>query len=227
MNFIVWFLLAALWIVLGFFAVRTALQRAFKDRRAATISAVLVVAAYAAGYYSPLANHGDGSAVQSAAVVAQAPPEGASTSQVVATGTDVHANCERLGAAGHDRTVGYLDTVRATAGPVRVLQPQAAIASSDTIELAGWAASAEGKAPATAVCLLLDRKLDLHAQMLYGFSRPDVAANLHVPELQPTGFEIVVKPHMLPEGTHRLSVLVVSRNGSSGELTGSWTLTVR
>jgi hypothetical protein len=168
-------------------------------RGGSRVAAVLVVSALIAG-----AGAGD-------AAAASAP-------------RDVSASCRIHGALQPGGNVGIDAFTRA--GSTTNIVNGGVIQSRSGYDLYGWAQDRVHPTAARAVCLLVDGHVEERATSLYGEPRPDVAKVLLNPNLAASGYLIKVPPGTFAPGTHRVSVAVVSSDGSLGASPATRTITV-
>jgi hypothetical protein len=206
----------AAWLILAFFALRLAGGRFFHEPGRASVAALAVVAAFAAGTtiwpYSSRIGGVPSDFVPSTATPSPPPPM-----RIVSDACTSKAVLEKGGP-------GNLDGVLNAAGVN--IGDDAVILRNDAITVVGWGADASGKRPAVAVCLVVDGQLVSGVKSRYGGSRPDVAASLHQPALLSSQFDITLPPALLTTGAHRLRVAVKSADASFRIINGAKTVTV-
>lgn len=91
--------------------------------------------------------------------------------------------------------------------------------SNDTgIIIEGWAIDLPAGAPAGAVFIGLDGRM---VPTVYSRRRPDVAAYFHRRGLIDTGFKMSISSDRIGEGTHHISVMIISHDGTGYYVSGT------
>ena len=91
----------------------------------------------------------------------------------------------------------------------------------------GWAAAAALPRPIAGVCLEVDGKIVAKEAVVYGLSRPDVAAALGNAALRDSGYEVRVRPGDVAAGAHTLIVVGVDEQGAAEPLGPPRSITIR
>jgi hypothetical protein len=113
--------------------------------------------------------------------------------------------------------LGNIDAATIFSGAGRVPVAVARItpmSSRDDLDLVGWCADPEARAPGAALLAIVDgRRID--ASGAYGRSRPDVAKHIGVPAMDATGFDVRLRGSELGLGTHtvRIGIVAADRRG--------------
>jgi hypothetical protein len=110
---------------------------------------------------------------------------------------------------------GSLDLMSSTEDPGTYILDGGKIKGEDHYVLLGWAVDATGDRLASGVCLVVDGRVDTHAQVYYGSPRPDVASAYHNEDILLTGYRIEIPGGSLTHGKH---LIQVASRSSSGDL---------
>lgn len=230
-------LVAATWVVIGFFVLRYLGGRyVFHEHRRADIAAATVVLAFIVGAYWPLVNRNSGLSpsplpAPSSVPIAAAPATAAPTVTVPVAAVsnaappevpriaNVTNYCRSAKAQPQSAALGFFDLLSDERAPNDVPRP-ASVGSGNLLVARGWAAP--GRHLAKAVCLIVDGHVERRAISFYGLRRPDVAAAMGLPALGASGFTILLPPSAVANSSHRLQVAAESSEGSLAFLSGSW-----
>lgn len=141
--------------------------------------------------------------------------------------TDVSTRCHAeavatLATAG----LGAIDAVARTdtAAPISDLTT---LAARTPLTFIGWAAPGPPPRTGAAVCLAVDGSIATSAKILYGVTRPDVAAAYGNAALQNSGFSIQVPSGTLGRGKHAFKIVVIDLDGNRSTLKAARTLSFR
>jgi hypothetical protein len=212
-----------LWIVVGFFILRAAALRFFREPRRADVAAAAVVVAFAAGALWPFSPRIEPASQQQAAAVQTAAPAAPAVAATAGAASDVSSRCDKRQLAPGDGT-GSLD-VLSTADGTAV--PDGGTSPARTVLLVrGWAVDKSGPLPATVVCLIVDGKISTRSVVHLGGPRPDVATALGNQAVLNSAFEVKFDPAVLPHGKHRLAIAEGGAAGPLLQLPGARTVTL-
>lgn len=198
-------LFAALWIIVGFLALRFAGQAVFHEKFRADIAAIAIVLAFAIG--ASLRPFPFGSETAPLATTACYIPDEISgertPSAEPATGGNYSGNIDSL-----------------SAGP----DEPSALSFQDgcNIYANGWAADMSTKTPVSGIVFVIDSKRVINATSMYGAPRPDVVKAFGAAALLRTGFSHAVIPTRgIAAGPHTIQLGGLSSDGKAYHLIGA------
>lgn len=216
-------LFAAVWILVGFVAVRFAGQQFLHEKYRADIVAIAIVLAFAIGALWRPFSTGTGSAAAPGPAV---------------PGPVARTVCYRSGEIKRNETVirhiklatggnygGNLDSLTADPGGPPALEFPAGC----NIYANGWAANMATKTPASGIVLVVDSRDVVNASSVYRKPRTDVAKAYGADSMLRTGFADAVIPTTgLAKGRHTIQLGGLSNNGRWYYLIGApTTITLR
>jgi hypothetical protein len=110
--------------------------------------------------------------------------------------------------------VGNIDSVRARGdGPPRLLVSGGRLGAGGFLEMTGWCADPDARAPGAGLLLIVDGTRRIDVSDAYGAARADVAKYFRTPSLTNVGFDFRIGAGRIGAGSHGLQVAVVARDG--------------
>ena len=208
-----------LWMAIAFFILRFIAIRIFAETGRAEIAALGIVVAFTAGAVWPYSErfHLPGTSKENAG--ADVAPPAQSVAASPGAMRDISARCKDAASFGNNGA-GSLDVVHRVDDPAPLADGGALPAHAGFV-LQGWAVSSKRDAVASAVCLVVDGRVEPKAAVTYGGRRADVANTYHIPALEPSAFQIVVRGDAVTAGHHRIAVAAESQGGGFDLIPGA------